>query len=66
MPFARPEPGRSTHPVDAGLRMDEVAQQAAVYETLARHFHRSGLQVIVRHTFDGMPRRLVDPEMAGG
>jgi ABC-type cobalamin/Fe3+-siderophores transport system ATPase subunit len=55
-----------THPVDAGLSMDEVAQQVAVYETLALHFHRCGLRVIVRHTFDGMPRRILDPEMAGG
>jgi ABC-type cobalamin/Fe3+-siderophores transport system ATPase subunit len=55
-----------THPVDERVTVEEVAQQVAVYETLARHFHRSGLQVIVRHTFDGMPRRLVDPEMTDG
>jgi hypothetical protein len=55
-----------THPVDARLSIDEVAQQVAVYETLALHFHRCGLQVIVRHTFDGMPRRILDPETAGG
>jgi ABC-type cobalamin/Fe3+-siderophores transport system ATPase subunit len=55
-----------THPVDARLSMDEVAQQVAVYEALALHFHRCGLQVIVRHTFDGMPRRILDPETAGG
>jgi hypothetical protein len=51
-----------THPVDERLTRDEVEKQVAVYETLALHFHRCGMQVIVRHTFDGMPRRIVDPE----
>ena len=55
-----------THPMDAQLTMDEVARQVAAYETLALHFHRCGLQVIVRHTFDGMPCRLLDPQLAGG
>jgi hypothetical protein len=50
-----------THPVDEGLTRDEVEKQVAVYETLALHFHRSGMRVIVRHTFDGMPRRILDP-----
>jgi len=47
--------------VDEGLTRDEVEKQVAVYETLALHFHRSGMRVIVRHTFDGMPRRILDP-----
>jgi GTPase SAR1 family protein len=54
-----------THPVDERLSRDEVEKQVAVYETLALHFHRCGMQVIVRHTFDGMPRRIVDPEING-
>ena len=51
-----------THPVDANLTRDEVMRQAAVYETLALHFHRCGMRVIVRHTFEGMPRRIMDPQ----
>jgi len=54
-----------THPVDEGLTRDEVTRRVAVYKTLALHFHRCGMQVIVRHTFDGMPRRIVDPEAMG-
>jgi len=54
-----------THPVDEGLTGDEVTRQVAVFKTLALHFHRCGMQVIVRHTFDGMPRRIVDPETTG-
>jgi len=54
-----------THPVDERLTKYEVEKQVAVYETLALHFHRCGMQVIVRHTFDGMPRRIVGPEMTG-
>ena len=55
----------ATHPVDERLTRDEVEKQVAVYETLALHFHRCGMNVIVRHTFDGMPRRIVDPETTG-
>jgi hypothetical protein len=54
-----------THPVDQRLTRGEVERQVMVYETLALHFHRCGMRVIVRHTFDGMPRRLLDPETTG-
>ena len=53
-----------THPVDERLSRDEVEKQVDVYESLALHFHRCGMHIIVRHTFDGMPRRLVDPQTA--
>lgn len=51
-----------THPVDLKLSREEVERQVKVYEMLALHFHRFGMRVIVRHTFDGMPRRILDPE----
>lgn len=54
-----------THPVDERLTRDEVVKQVAVYETLALHFHRCGMNVIVRHTFEGMPRRILDAETTG-
>lgn len=47
---------RGTHPVDGQLTREEVERQSAVYEFLASHFHRCGLQVVVRTEFGGMPR----------
>lgn len=54
--------GTGTHPVDQQFTLDEVEQQVAVYESLALHFHRCGMLVVVRNSFDGMPRFIVDPE----
>ena len=51
-----------SHPVDRVLSKQDVERQCAVYEQLARHFHRSGMRVIVRTEFAGMPRIIVDPE----
>ncbi len=53
---------RDSHPVDRSLRLEQVYRQVAVYEALALHFHRCGLKVIVRNTFEGRPRRIVDSE----
>lgn len=53
-----------THPVDERLTKEDVERQSAVYESLALHFHRCGIQVIVRRSFAGMPRCIVDPETA--
>ncbi len=50
-----------THPIDAHLSEKEVEQQCAVYEALALHFHRCGIGVFVRTSFDGLPRYVVDP-----
>ena len=51
-----------SHPVDRVLSKQDVERQCAVYEQLAMHFHRSGMRVIVRTDFAGMPRIIVDPE----
>ena len=51
-----------THPVDECLTKDEVVQQLAVYESLALHFHRCGMQVFVRNSFEGLPRTIVESE----
>jgi hypothetical protein len=51
-----------SHPVDRVLSKQDVERQCAVYEQLAMHFHRSGMRVIVRTEFAGMPRIIVDPE----
>jgi len=51
-----------SHPVDRMLSKEHVERQSAVYEQLAMHFHRSGMRVIVRTEFAGMPRIIVDPD----
>ena len=53
-----------THPVDKRLSLDVVERQSAVYEQLASHFHRSGMRVIVRTEFGGMPRIIKDTDQA--
>jgi len=49
-----------THPVDRTFTKADIEQQCAVYELLALHFQRSGLQVVVRTDFGGMPRTIID------
>jgi hypothetical protein len=49
-----------THPVDAHLTKPLVNKQLQAYEAVARHFHRCGLRVYIRHSFAGRPRRIVD------
>ena len=51
-----------SHPVDRSITQEDIERQSAVYEQLAAHFHRSGLRVIVRTEFEGMPRVIVDPD----
>ena len=51
-----------SHPVDKVLSKEVVERQSTVYEQLAMHFHRSGMRVIVRTEFAGMPRIIVDPD----
>jgi hypothetical protein len=53
-----------SHPVDRALSKQDVERQSSVYEELARHFHRSGMRVIVRTEFAGLPRIIVDPDVA--
>ena len=49
-----------SHPVDRTFTEVEIQLQCAVYESLALHFHRCGMRVIVRTDFEGMPRTIVD------
>jgi hypothetical protein len=51
-----------SHPIDKLLSKEDVERQCAVYEQLAMHFHRSGMRVIVRTEFAGMPRIIVDAD----
>lgn len=47
------------HPVDRSLTPRLVADQVAVYETLAEHLHRAGFEVYLRRDFVGPPRRII-------
>ena len=61
----RKERARSgSHPVDRNLSLEQVQAQLRSYEMLARHLHRNGFQVLVRHTYDGPPLRIGDPVLA--
>ena len=50
---------KGTHPVDMELTRDIVRRQVEVYTQLAVHFHRNGLSVVVRESFQGEPRYIV-------
>lgn len=47
---------KGTHPVDMILTLEIVQRQLAVYSELAAFFHRNGMNVIIRETFQGEPR----------
>ena len=49
-----------SHQIDFTLTEDMVIKQIAAYEVLALHFHRCGLKVYIRNSFDGKPRHIVD------
>jgi hypothetical protein len=51
-----------SHPVDMVLVKAEVERQYAVYESLALHFHRCGMRVVVRTDYGGMPRTVIDTD----
>ncbi|MBQ76417.1 MAG: serine/threonine protein phosphatase [Gammaproteobacteria bacterium] len=55
-----------SHPVDKNFTLAEVEIQCSVYELLALHFHRSGLQVLIRNDFDSMPRRIIGEDDSPG
>ena len=55
-----------SHPVDRQLSKEVVERQSAVYEQLANHFHRSGMRVVVRTEFGGMPRIISESDPAAG
>ncbi len=54
------------HPVDKNLTAELVADQVGVYETLALHFHRSGLAIYLRREFAGPPLKIVESEGGAG
>ena len=50
-----------SHPVDEEVTLEQVRLQVAVYADLALYFHRRGLKVLVRKSFQGVPRYITGP-----
>jgi len=50
-----------SHHVDDLLTQKIVEKQITAYEILALHFHYHGLKVYIRNSFEGRPRRIVNP-----
>jgi len=49
-------------PVDENITLEQVRAQVAAYTDLALHFHRMGMSIIVRESYQGEPRYFVDPQ----
>lgn len=49
---------RGSHPVDAGVNLEQVRRQIAVYREAALHFQRSGILTYIRDAIQGMPKAL--------
>ena len=47
---------KESHPIDENVSMDQVMRQVAVFETVARHFHRNQILIYVRDEIEGMPK----------
>jgi len=58
---------KGSYPVDVDLTLEIVQKQVGIYWELAAFFHRSGLRVIVRESFQGAPRRFPEaPDTSTG
>lgn len=47
-------------PVDEDITLEQVRAQVTVYSELALHFHREGMNIIIRNSFQGPPRSIAD------
>lgn len=52
---------RHSHPVDAGVSLEQVKRQIDVYRKAAVHFHRSGILTYVRDAIEGAPKHIKVP-----
>ena len=52
--------GKATHLIDHDVSLEQVKLQVAVYWDLALYFHRKGMKVQIRESFEGAPRQIVD------
>ncbi len=51
---------KGTHPVDAALKLRQVEAELSFYSTVALYFHQSGMNVYLRESADGPPKRIRD------
>jgi hypothetical protein len=56
----RARTGEGAFPVDEKITLEQVRVQVAVYADLALHFHRQGMSVFIRDSYQGPPRYFVD------
>ena len=49
---------RRSHPVDAGVNLEQVRRQIDVYREAAIYFQRSGILTYIRDAIEGMPKYL--------
>jgi len=47
-------------PVDEKITLEQVRKQVSTYWELAFHFHRQGMSVFIRNSYQGEPRYFVD------
>jgi hypothetical protein len=57
----RQRTSEGSHPVDEEVTLEQVRLQVTVYTDLALYFHRQGLKVLVRNSFQGVPRYITEP-----
>jgi energy-coupling factor transporter ATP-binding protein EcfA2 len=50
-----------SYPVDEGVSLAQVRRQVSVYSELALYFHRQGLNVFIRESFQGPPMNILGP-----
>jgi energy-coupling factor transporter ATP-binding protein EcfA2 len=48
--------GEGSFPVDENISLEKIRLQVGVYSDIAIHFHRQGMNVIVRDSYEGPPR----------
>lgn len=51
---------QGTHPVDQDLTLQQVEAERGFYSTLALYFHQSGMNVYLRESAEGPPKRICD------
>jgi hypothetical protein len=55
-----------SHPRVQHLSREQVVRQHDAYASLALHFQRQGMRVYIRESFQGQPRRIIDPQAGRG
>lgn len=51
---------KGSHHVDNSISLEQIKEEACLYNTLALFFHQSGMNVYVRDELGGPPKRILD------